>query len=120
MAIICCKYEARCDSLTELKKGTIREASYTLSTAKNVRNFTVVSNTEQIILKQKENPLKDYSLVLFQKINEFRLEPHKFYRESIQYNFTNIVKDLINNKNAGIDLQLKWSSKNELIIYDIM
>jgi len=120
MGIVCCKYESRNDIATEIKKVTIPESSLTQY---NSKFLTDTTNTEQIILRQKENPLKDYSLLLFQELNKFRLEPHKYYLKSIQYNFTNIVKELIKNKNKEKnkkDLKLKWSSKNEIIIYDIM
>ena len=118
MGLICCKYESRCDLVTEIKKGSIVEGSLY-----NSKFITDSSSPEHIILKQKENPLKDYSLLLFQELNKFRLEPHKYYVESIQYNLTNVVSELIkneNNENNKKDLELKWSSKNEIIIYDIM
>jgi hypothetical protein len=120
MGIICCKYDSKSDAANEIKKPTNLENSLTLY---NSKNLTDSSNTEQILLRQKENPLKDYSLLLFQELNKFRLEPHKYYVESIQYNLTNVVKELIKNKNnekEQKDLQLKWSSKNEIIIYNIM
>lgn len=120
MGIICCKYECRSDITTEIKKGSIEEGSMAFY---NSKFLTDSSCPEQILLKQKENPLKDYSLLLFQELNKFRLEPHKYYVESIQYNLTYIVKELIKNRNKEknrIDLELKWSSKNEIIIYDIM
>ena len=120
MGLVCCKYESRSDITAEIKKGSIGDGSLPLY---NSKFLTDSSCPEQIILKQKENPLKDYSLLLFQELNKFRLEPHKYYVESIQYNLTYIVKELIKNKNKEknkIDLELKWSSKNEIIIYDIM
>jgi hypothetical protein len=120
MGIICCKYDSKSDAANEIKKPTNLENSLTLY---NSKNLTDSSNAEQIILRQKENPLKDYSLLLFQELNTFREEPHKYYLESIQYNLTNIVKELIKNKNKEKnkkDLKLKWSSKIEIIIYDIM
>lgn len=118
MGLVCCKEESRCDLLSEIKKGSIVESSFC-----NSKYITDTTSHEQIILKQKENPLKDYSLLLFQELNKFRLEPHKYYVESIQYNLTNIVKELIKNKNDEQnkkDLELKWSSKNEIFIYDVM
>lgn len=120
MGLVCCKYESRSDIMTEIKKGSNAEGTFTLRTSKFL---TDSSSPEQIILKQKENPFKDYSLLLFQELNNFRIEPHKYYVESIKYNLTNIVKELIKNKNnekGQKDLQLKWSSKNEIIIYNIM
>ena len=96
MGIICCKYECRSDITTEIKKGSIEEGSMAFY---NSKFLTDSSCPEQILLKQKENPLKDYSLLLFQELNKFRLEPHKYYVESIQYNLTYIVKDLIKNRN---------------------
>ena len=120
MGLVCCKYESKSDIVTEIKKGSNAEGTFTLRTSKFL---TDTSSPEQIIFKQKENPFKDYSLLLFQELNNFRLEPHKYYVESIQYNLTNIVKELIKNKNNEKDqkdLQLKWSSKNEIIIYNIM
>ena len=119
MGLVCCKDESRSDLVTEIKKGSVVEGSFY-----NSKFLTDSSSPEQILLKQKENPLKDYSLLLFQELNKFRLEPHKYYVESIQYDLTNVVKELINNKNNDEknkkDLELKWSSKNEIIIYNIM
>ena len=119
MGLVCCKDESRSDLVTEIKKGSVVEGSFY-----NSKFLTDSSSPEQILLKQKENPLKDYSLLLFQELNKFRLEPHKFYVESIQYDLTNVVKELIKNKNNDDnnkkDLELKWSSKNEIIIYNIM
>ena len=43
-----------------------------------------------MLLKQKENPLKDYSLRLFQEFNKFRTEPENYHEESIQYNYNNV------------------------------
>ena len=120
MGIICCKYESKSDIATEIKKASIPESSLTLY---NSKFLTDTTNTEQILLRQKENPLKDYSLLLFQEFNKFRLEPHQYYLKSIQYNLTNIVRELIKNQNKEKnkkDLELKWSSKNEIIIYNIM
>ena len=120
MGFVCCKYESRSDIVTEIKRGSNAEGTFTLGTSKFL---TDTSSPEHIIFKQKENPFKDYSLLLFQELNNFRLEPHKYYVESIQYNLTNVVKELIKNKNNEKDqkdLQLKWSSKNEIIIYNIM
>ena len=120
MGIICCKYESKSDIATEIKKASLPESSLTLY---NSKFLTDTTNTEQILLRQKENPLKDYSLLLFQEFNKFRLEPHQYYLKSIQYNLTNIVRELIKNQNKEKnkkDLELKWSSKNEIIIYNIM
>ena len=120
MGFVCCKYESKSDIVTEIKRGSNAEGTFTLGTSKFL---TDTSSPEHIIFKQKENPFKDYSLLLFQELNNFRLEPHKYYVESIQYNLTNVVKELIKNKNNEKDqkdLQLKWSSKNEIIIYNIM
>ena len=119
MGLVCCKDESRSDLVTEIKKGSVVEGSFY-----NSKFLTDSSSPEQILLKQKENPLKDYSLLLFQELNKFRLEPHKYYVESIQYDLTDVVKELIKNKNNDEnnkkDLELKWSSKNEIIIYNIM
>ena len=119
MGLVCCKDESRSDLVTEIKKGSVVEGSFY-----NSKFLTDSSSPEQILLKQKENPLKDYSLLLFKELNKFRLEPHKYYVESIQYDLTDVVKELIKNKNNDEnnkkDLELKWSSKNEIIIYNIM
>ena len=120
MGLVCCKYESKSDLLSEVNKNSIGEGSYSLY---NSKFLTDEALEEQIILKQKENPFKNYSLLLFQELNNFRLEPEKYYVESIQYNMNKIVKELIDNKNNEVnkkDLQLKWSSKNEIIIYNIM
>lgn len=120
MGLICCKYESKSDLLGEIKKGSIGEGSISIQ---NSKFLTDTSNPEQIILKQKENPFKDYSLLLFQEFNKFRLEPQKYYIQSIQYNLTNIVRELMKNKNdkkSKKDLELIWSTKNEIIIYNIM
>ena len=107
--------------MTEIKKGSVEGHSSSLH--HHSKYYTETTNAEQIILKQQENPLKDYSLLLFQELNKFRLEPHKYYVGSIQYDLTYILKELIRNKNDEDnkkDLELKWSSKNEIIIYNIM
>ena len=75
-------------------------------------------NSEKILLKQKENPLKEYSLQLFQEFNKFRTEPQSFYNESIKYNFEDIVRELIEVEKEK-DLKLKWSTKKEIIINNI-
>lgn len=119
MGIICCKNDSKYDIMTEIKKGSVEHSS----TLHHSKYFTETTTAEQIILKQQENPLKDYSLLLFQELNNLRLEPHKYYVGSIQYDLTYIVKELIKNKNDENnkkDLELKWSSKNEIIIYNIM
>ena len=120
MGITCCKCETKIDVIGEIKKGSIREGSFSIQ---NSKFLTVTTNSEQIIIKQKENSFKDYSLLLFQEFNKFRLQPQQYYIQSIQYNFTNILKELIknkNNENNKKDLELKWSTKNEIIIYNIM
>ena len=104
------------DIFTEIKKGTMAEGSAT------VHNFKYMIsegfNSEQILLKQKENPLKEYSLQLFQELNKFRTEPNLYYSESLKYNFDDIVKELIEAKKEK-DLKLQWSTKKEIIINNI-
>ena len=80
------------------------------------------TNAEQILLKQKENPLKEYSLLLFQELNRFRTEPDDYYAESVKYKFDDVVKELmyIKSKNIKKDLKLEWSTKKEIIINNIM
>ena len=121
MGIICCKNDSKYDLMTEIKKGSVEGLSSTLH--RQSKLYSETTTAEQIILKQQENPLKDYSLLLFQELNNFRLQPHKYYVGSIQYDLTYILKELIKNKNDENnkkDLELKWSSKNEIIIYNIM
>ena len=75
-------------------------------------------NSEKILLKQKENPLKEYSLQLFQEFNKFRTEPQSYYKESIKYYYDDVVKELIEAEKEK-DLKLKWSTKKEIIINNI-
>jgi hypothetical protein len=117
---VCCGCDSKQDILTEIKKASVAEGSVS---AKNNKLITTdVTNAEQIILKHKENPLKEYSLLLFQELNKFRTEPHEYYAESIKYNFDDIVNELIYIKNKKIkrDLKLQWSTKKEIIINNIM
>ena len=87
-----------------------------------VNNFKYIIsegvNSEKILLKQKENPLKEYSLLLFQELNKFRTEPQSYYAESIKYNFDDLVKELIEAEKEK-DLKLQWSTKKETIINNI-
>jgi hypothetical protein len=117
---VCCGCDSKQDILTEIKKASVAEGSVS---AKNNKLITTdVTNAEQIILKHKENPLKEYSLLLFQELNKIRTEPHEYYAESIKYNFDDIVNELIYIKNKKIkrDLKLQWSTKKEIIINNIM
>ncbi len=69
-------------------------------------------------MKVKENPLKEYSLQLFQEFNKFRTEPQSYYKESIKYYYDDVVKELIEAEKEK-DLKLKWSTKKEIIINNI-
>ena len=60
---VCCNCDKQ-DILTEIKKGTMAEGSATVNNFKYIISEGV--NSEKILLKQKENPLKEYSLLLFQ------------------------------------------------------
>ena len=111
----CCNCDKQ-DIYTEIKKGTIAEGSATVHNFKYI--LTEGANSEQILLKQNENPLKEYSLQLFQEFNKFRTEPQKYYNESIIYNFDDIVKELIEAEKEK-DLKLQWSTKKEIIINNI-
>ena len=112
---VCCNCDKQ-DILTEIKKGTMAEGSATVNNFKYIISEGV--NSEKILLKQKENPLKEYSLLLFQELNKFRTEPQSYYAESIKYNFDDLVKELIEAENEK-DLKLQWSTKKETIINNI-
>ena len=113
---VCCNCDNK-DIYTEIKKGSMAEGSVTVHNFKYIVTDGGV-NSEQILLKQKENPLKEYSLQLFQEFNKFRTEPHRYYAESIKYNFDDIVKELIEAEKEK-DLKLQWSTKKEMIINNI-
>ena len=117
---VCCGCDSKQDILTEIKKASVAEGSACIQNNKLI--ITDATNAEQILLKQKENPLKEYSLLLFQELNNFRIEPHLYYAESVKYNFDDIVQELIYIKNKKIkrDLKLQWSTKKEIIINNIM
>ena len=117
---VCCGCDSKQDILTEIKKASVAEGSVAILNSRLIS--TDNTNAEQILLKQKENPLKEYSLLLFQELNKFRTEPHQYYTESLKYNFDDIVKELmyIKNKNIKKDLKLEWSTKKEIIINNIM
>ena len=112
---LCCRCDSRPDLYTEVYRSMAEG-----STAINTRFIS--SGNEKILFRQKENPLKDYSLMLFQELNKFRTEPENYYLSSVKYNFEDTVKELVNIKNQkkGIDLRLEWSSKKEKIISNIM
>lgn len=112
---VCCNCDKQ-DILTEIKKGTMAEGSATVNNFKYIISEGV--NSEKILLKQKENPLKEYSLLLFQELNKFRTEPQSYYAESIKYNFDDLVKELIEAEKEK-DLKLQWSTKKEIIINNI-
>jgi len=114
---VCCKCDSKPDILTEVKKSSVAEGFLNPHLI-----LTDSMNSEQILLKQKENPLKEYSLLLFQEFNKFRTEPQQYYEDSIKYNFDDIVKDLIyfKEKNIKRDLHLQWSTKKEIIINSVM
>jgi hypothetical protein len=112
---VCCNCDKQ-DILTEIKKGSMAEGSATYHNFKYYTSDGV--NSEKIIMKQKENPLKEYSLQLFQEFNKFRTEPQSFYAESIKYNFDDIVKEIIEAEKEK-DLKLKWSTKKEIVINNI-
>ena len=112
---VCCNCDKQ-DILTEIKKGTMAEGSATVNNFKYIISDGV--NSEKILLKQKENPLKEYSLLLFQELNKFRTEPQSYYAESIKYNFDDLVKELIEAEKEK-DLKLQWSTKKETIINNI-
>ena len=112
---VCCNCDKQ-DILTEIKKGTMAEGSATVNNFKYIISEGV--NSEKILLNQKENPLKEYSLLLFQELNKFRTEPQSYYAESIKYNFDDLVKELIEAEKEK-DLKLQWSTKKETIINNI-
>lgn len=117
---VCCGCDSKQDILTEIKKASVADGSVAVLNSRLIS--TDNTNVEQILLKHKENPLKEYSLLLFQELNKFRTEPHKFYAESLKYGFDDIVKELmyIKNKKIKKDLKLEWSTKKEIIINNIM
>ena len=112
---VCCNCD-KGDIMTEIKKGTMAEGSATFHNFRYIASEGV--NSEKILMKQKENPLKEYSLLLFQELNKFRTEPQSYYAESIKYNFDDIVKELIEAEKDK-DLKLQWSTKKEIIINNI-
>ena len=117
---VCCGCDSKQDIVTEIKKASAAEGSVAVLNSRLIS--TDNTNVEQILLKHKENPLKEYSLLLFQELNKFRTEPHQFYAESLKYGFDDIVKELmyIKNKKIKKDLKLEWSTKKEIIINNIM
>ena len=117
---VCCGCDSKPEILTEIKKASVAEGSVAVLNSHLIS--TDNTNAEQILLKQKENPLKEYSLLLFQELNKFRTEPNDYYAESLKYNFDDVVKELmyIKNKNIKKDLKLEWSTKKETIINNIM
>ena len=112
---VCCNCDKQ-DIYTEIKKGTIAEGSATVHNFKYFISEGV--NSEQILLKQKETPLKEYSLQLFQELNKFRIDPKLYYTESIKYNYEDIVKELIEAEKEK-DLKLQWSTKKEIFINNV-
>ena len=117
---VCCGCDSKTDIITEIKKASLAEGSAAVINPKLM--MTDASNAEQILLKQKENPLKEYSLQLFQELNKFRTEPESYYSQSVKYHLNDIVKELmyIKNKKIKRDLKLEWSTKKEIIINNIM
>ncbi len=71
----CCGCYYKQDILTEVKKTSVAEGSACIQN--NRLLLSDETNVEQIILKHKENPLKEYSLLLFQELNKFRTEPQQ-------------------------------------------
>lgn len=112
---VCCNCDKQ-DIFTEIKKGTLADGTATMHNFKYI--ITEGVNSEKILLKQKENPLKEYSLQLFQEFNKFRTEPQSYYKESIKYYYDDVVKELIEAEKEK-DLKLKWSTKKEIIINNI-
>ena len=112
---VCCECYSKQDIITEIKKSSVAEGSVSL---RSQRLLLDSKNAEQILLKLKENPLKEYSLLLFQELNKFRTEPQSYYAESIKYNFDDLVKELIEAEKEK-DLKLQWSTKKETIINNI-
>lgn len=111
----CCSYNSQADVLTELKRDAeLKKNKNIVSTD----NFDYSQLTECIILKQKEDPLGEYSLQLFQQLNLLRIEPSKFYQEKLNINLKDVIDELI--KIDKKDKKLKWSTRNERIINDIM
>ena len=117
---VCCSCDSKQDILTEIKKASAGDGSAALISQRLLLSDS--QNVEQILLKQKENPLKEYSLLLFQELNKFRTEPHQYYEESVKYHFDDIVKDLmyIKDKKIKRNLKLEWSTKKEIVINNIM
>ena len=117
---VCCGCDNKQDIFTEIKKASVAEGSVAILNSHLIS--TDNTNAEQILLKQKENPLKEYSLLLFQELNRFRTEPDDYYAESVKYKFDDVVKELmyIKSKNIKKDLKLEWSTKKEIIINNIM
>ena len=117
---VCCGCDSKQDIVTEIKKASAADGSVAVLNSRLIS--TDNTNVEQILLKHKENPLKEYSLLLFQELNKFRTEPHQFYAESLKYGFDDIVKELmyIKNKKIKKDLKLEWSTKKEIVINNIM
>lgn len=75
----------------------------------NTANQSVIN--EKIIFEIQDNPLEDISKAIFQKLNEMRTNPIKFFNKSSQYYLNDFISQAVTHKPKPIELI--WSTKKE-------
>lgn len=101
-----------------LYEGSLRNMKLMNFSEKNI-NITDSQGDEKILLQPEQSPLRDYSMSLFEKLNNLRSEPINYYNESVSYEVNDIVEILMSKIKNNEFYQLTWSTRKEREIITI-
>ena len=118
MGICCSNRPTRDDLMDEIRRDA-RISEYETKDNNNddlFKSLTSPQTKEKIIFEVRDNPLEDYSKVVFQKLNDIRTNPILFYGESKKEGTSNIIEKLVGTETKPS--LFSWSTKKSRIISD--
>ena len=115
----CCGCGAKLETTKEaeyLYEGSLRNMKLMNFNEKNLYN----QSSEKILLQPEQSPLREYSMNLFEKLNNIRSDPINYYNESVSYNVNDIIEILMKKKGNKESYALTWSTRKEREIIKIL
>ena len=118
MGISCCSFTANDELMDEIRKDA-KIVQYEHKDNNNddlLQGILKQRTKEKILFEVKDNPLEEYSKLVFQFLNLLRSKPQTFINKAYQYGIEHSFNNVIINHNSPP--QMAWSTKKSRMISD--
>ena len=116
MGISCCSFSANDDLMDEIRKDAKIVQYETKDVNEDLLHGLLKQRTkEKIVFEVKDNPLEEYSKLVFQFLNLLRSKPQAFINKGSQYGIEHSLNNIVKHKPPP---QIAWSTKKSRMISD--